>query len=73
MPEPSSGEPTYELHSHAPTVDDPDWSICTFQDPASAGTGGLTVTVSSGVLDRLTSGDLLRPLSAADVMELDGH
>jgi hypothetical protein len=71
MPDPA--EPGYELHSHAPVVDDPDWSICTFQDPANAGAGGLTVTVSAGALDRLMTGDLSRPLSATEVMALDGH
>ena len=65
--------PTYALASHSPVVDDPDWSICTFQDAASPGTGGITVTVSAGVLERLTGGDLARPMSEAEVTALDGH
>ena len=72
MPEPSTMG-VYVLRSHSPVADDPDWSICTFQDPASVGAGGLTVTVSARVLERLASGDLSRPLSAAEVMQLDGH
>jgi hypothetical protein len=66
-------EPTYVLESHAPVVDDPDWTICQFHDPASVGTGGLTVTVSTATLEQLTRGDLAHPLSGADVMALDGH
>lgn len=69
----SEHETSYQLVSHAPVVDDPDWSICTFRDPANADVGGLTVTVSAGVLDRLMSGDLARPLSSAEVMALDGN
>jgi hypothetical protein len=65
--------PTYELASSAPVVDDPDWTICTFQDAASPGTGGITVTVSVGVLERITGGDLSGPLTAAQVTALDGH
>jgi len=64
---------TYELQTHSPVVDDPDWSICTFQDPASPGTSGITVTVSSSVLERLTVGDMAGPLSEAAVTALDGH
>ena len=66
-------EPTYELESHSPVVDDPDWTICRFHDPASAGAGGLTVTVSAAMLERLLSGDLSHPLRESDVMSLDGH
>jgi hypothetical protein len=73
MSEHDSEGPTYELTSHSPVLDDPDWSICTFQDPASPGTGGITVTVSAGVLERLIGGDLAGPLSEAAVTALDGH
>jgi hypothetical protein len=67
------GKPTYVLQSHAPAVDDPDWTICTFQDPASPDTAGLTVTVSEGTLQRLTDGDLTRPLEEGEVTALDGR
>ena len=66
-------EPTYELESHSLVVDDPDWTICRFHDPASVGAGGLTVTVSAATLARLLSGDLAHPLRESDVMALDGH
>ena len=62
----------YELESHSPVVDDPDWTICRFHDPASVGAGGLTVTVSASTLERLLTGDLAHPLSGSDVMALDG-
>jgi hypothetical protein len=69
----TSDEPTYELASHAPAVDDPHWTICQFHDPASVGGGGLTITVSDEVLARLTEGDLARPLTTGEVMDLDGR
>ncbi len=71
MPE-RSAQRAYELVSHSPVVDDPEWWICTFKDPAAGDVGGLTVTVSEATLQRLTSGDLSRPLTEGAVMALDG-
>jgi hypothetical protein len=62
----------YALEGHTPLADDPDWSIVTFKDPAEADIGGLTITVSEATLQRLQSGDLKRPLSSGEVMQLDG-
>ncbi len=66
-------EPVYALESHSPAVDDPNWTICHFHDRGAAGPGGLTITVSDAMLERLTSGDLARPLTSAEIMGLDGR
>lgn len=63
--------PAYYL-DHFSRVDDGDWCLVVFRDPAEGGTGGLTVTVSGDVLSSLLRQGKAHALSGADVMALDG-
>jgi hypothetical protein len=66
----SFDQPAYYL-DHFNRVDD-DWFIVAFKDPSQGDSGGLKVTVSGDVLNSLLRQAKVRPLSGAEVTQLDG-